>query len=48
MDHDRIRAECEAYASAGISYVVAAPWRRTLDEWLRSMELLAGLVPFDD
>jgi probable F420-dependent oxidoreductase len=47
MDHDRIRAECDAYEAAGISYVVAAPWRRTLDEWLRSMELLSELVPFD-
>jgi probable F420-dependent oxidoreductase len=44
MDHDRIRAELEAYAEAGISYVVAAPWRTGLDDWLRSMELLASLT----
>jgi probable F420-dependent oxidoreductase len=47
MEHDRIRAERDAYEAAGIGYVVAAPWRRTLDEWLRSMELLSGLVQFD-
>lgn len=44
MDHDRIRAEHAAYENAGISYVVAAPWRTDLDDWLRSMDLLAGLV----
>ncbi|MCU0269316.1 MAG: LLM class F420-dependent oxidoreductase [Acidimicrobiales bacterium] len=44
MDHDRIRAEREAYEAAGIDEVVAAPWRSDLDAWLRSMELLAGLV----
>jgi probable F420-dependent oxidoreductase len=44
MDPDRIRAEREAYEAAGVSYVVAAPWQTTLDGWLRSMELLAGLV----
>lgn len=44
MDHDRIVRERAAYAEAGISYVVAAPWRTDLDAWLRSMELLAGLV----
>jgi probable F420-dependent oxidoreductase len=44
MGHDRIRAEREGYAEAGISYVVCAPWRTTLDEWLRSMEELARLT----
>jgi probable F420-dependent oxidoreductase len=44
MDHDRIRAEREAYAAAGVSHVVAAPWRTDLDGWLRSMDLLVGLV----
>jgi hypothetical protein len=24
--------------------VVSAPWRKDLDAWLRSMDLLAGLV----
>jgi probable F420-dependent oxidoreductase len=44
MEHDRIRSEREAYADAGISYVVCAPWRKDLDDWLRSMDLLAGLT----
>jgi probable F420-dependent oxidoreductase len=44
MDPDRIRAECAAYEEAGISYVVAAPWRTGLDDWLRSMDQLAELV----
>ena len=44
MDHDRIRAERDAFAAAGITYVVAAPWQKDLDGWLRSMELLAALV----
>jgi len=48
MDPDRIRAELDAYAAAGVSYVVSAPWRTTIDDWLRSMDLLAeigGLTP---
>lgn len=44
MEHDRIRDERERYEAAGVSYVVAAPWRNDLDEWLRSMEQLADLV----
>ncbi len=44
MDHDRIRAEHEAYAEAGIDYVVCAPWRTQLDDWLRSMDVLAELT----
>jgi probable F420-dependent oxidoreductase len=44
MDPDRIRAELDAYGEAGVSYVVAAPWRTDLDDWLRSMELLADLA----
>ena len=47
MDHDRIRREVDEYAAAGVSYVVAAPWRTDLDEWLTSMEQLAGLVGLD-
>jgi hypothetical protein len=38
----------DAYRAAGVSYVVCAPWRRTLDDWLGSMEQLAaigGLTP---
>ena len=44
MDADVIRAERDAYAAAGIEYVVAAPWRKDLDGWLRSMDLLAEIV----
>lgn len=44
MEPDRIRRELEAYAGAGIDYVVSAPWRTSVDDWLRSMELLAELV----
>jgi probable F420-dependent oxidoreductase len=44
MEHDRIRRECEAYEATGIEHVVSAPWRTTVDDWLRSMEQLAALV----
>ncbi len=44
MEPDRIRQELAAFTEAGIQHVVAAPWRRELDDWLRSMDLLAGLV----
>lgn len=44
MDHGVIRAEAAAYADAGVTHVVSAPWRETVDDWLRSMEILMGLV----
>lgn len=44
MDADRIRREYDEFADAGIGHVVCAPWRNDLDEWLRSMDTLAGLV----
>lgn len=44
MEHDRIRSERDAYAEVGVDYVVCAPWRTNLDDWLRSMELLAELT----
>jgi probable F420-dependent oxidoreductase len=44
MDPDLIRAERDAYEAAGIQYVISAPWRTDLDDWLRTMELLAGIV----
>jgi probable F420-dependent oxidoreductase len=44
MDHGVIREEAAAYADAGVTHVVSAPWRETVDDWLRSMELLSGLV----
>lgn len=48
MPPDQIRAELEAYEAAGVSYVVAAPWRTDLDDWLRSMDLLAELAGLAD
>ena len=44
MEVDRIRREHEAFAAAGVQHMVSAPWRWDLDEWLRSMELLADIV----
>jgi len=44
MEPDRIRRERDEYEDAGIEYVVSAPWRTTLDDWLRAMEKLAELV----
>jgi probable F420-dependent oxidoreductase len=44
MDADTIRRELDAYRAVGVTEVVAAPWRTELDDWLRSMETLAGIV----
>jgi hypothetical protein len=44
IDPDRIRRECDEYAAAGIQHVVSAPWRTTIDDWLRAMEQLAELT----
>jgi probable F420-dependent oxidoreductase len=44
MDPGLIREELAAFTAAGIQHVVSAPWRTELDDWLRSMDLLAGLV----
>jgi probable F420-dependent oxidoreductase len=44
MDPGRIKDECAAFAGAGIQHVVAAPWQRDLNDWLRSMDQLAELV----
>jgi probable F420-dependent oxidoreductase len=44
MEPDRIRRELDEFAAAGFQHVVSAPWRSTLDEWLRSMEQLAALA----
>ena len=44
MEPDLIKDEREAFEAAGVQHVVAAPWQRDLDSWLRSMDLLAGLV----
>jgi probable F420-dependent oxidoreductase len=44
MDPDEIRRERAVFEEAGIQHVICAPWREDLDAWLRSMDLLAGLV----
>lgn len=44
MDRDRIRRERDELAAAGVQHVVSAPWRENVDDWLRSMELLVGLL----
>lgn len=44
MEPDTIRAERDAWLAAGVQYVVCAPWRTGLDDWLRSMEQLAAIV----
>jgi probable F420-dependent oxidoreductase len=44
MEADRIRREYAGYEDAGVQHVVTAPWRTDLDDWLRSMDALAGLV----
>lgn len=38
---DDLRREIEAYAGAGVQHLMAAPTQRTIDDWLRSVELLA-------
>jgi probable F420-dependent oxidoreductase len=44
MDPAQIRDEQAAFAEAGIQHVVAAPWRRDLEEWRQAMRDLAALV----
>lgn len=44
MDPDDIRRERGEFEAAGIQHVVSAPWRSDLDDWLRSMDLLAGIT----
>src|SRR4051794_530181 len=44
MDPGQITDERDAFAAAGVQHVVAAPWQKDVDAWLRSMDLLAELV----
>ncbi len=44
MDPAQIAEEAEAYAAAGVTHVVSAPWRTNADDWIRSMELLTEIV----
>ena len=43
MEPERIARELDEFADVGFQHVVSAPWRTSLDDWLRSMEQLAGL-----
>jgi probable F420-dependent oxidoreductase len=44
MDPGLIREERDAFEAAGVQHMVAAPWRKDLDAWLRSMDVLAEIV----
>jgi len=44
MDHSQITDELAAYSEAGVQHVVSAPWRKSGEDWIRSMELLVELV----
>ena len=44
MDPGLIAEERAAFAEAGVQHMVAAPWQKDLDSWLRSMDLLAEIV----
>jgi probable F420-dependent oxidoreductase len=44
MDPGLIREEQGAFEAVGVQHMVAAPWQKDLDSWLRSMDLLAGIV----
>lgn len=44
MEPGLIAEERDAFAAAGIQHVVAAPWQKDIDAWLKSMDLLAEIV----
>jgi len=44
MEPAQIRDEYAAFGDAGVQHAVSAPWRSNLDDWLRSMDLLAEIV----
>jgi probable F420-dependent oxidoreductase len=44
MDPGLIREEQAQFEAAGVQHVVAAPWQKDLDAWLRSMDVLAELL----
>jgi probable F420-dependent oxidoreductase len=44
MDTDLIRRERDEFEAAGVQHMVAAPWQKDLDSWLRSMDQLASLL----
>jgi alkanesulfonate monooxygenase SsuD/methylene tetrahydromethanopterin reductase-like flavin-dependent oxidoreductase (luciferase family) len=48
MDVERIVRERDDYAAAGITHMLAAPWRTDLPSWLESMRRLADLLQLVD
>jgi hypothetical protein len=44
MAPDEIANEYREFEAAGVQEVVCAPWRSTLDDWLRAMDALAELI----
>lgn len=44
MDPGVIRDENAAYEAAGVQHMVAAPWRKDIESWVKSMDLLADIV----
>ena len=44
MPPEEIAHERGQFEAAGVQHVVAAPWRSTIDDWLRSMEQLAKIL----
>lgn len=44
MEAAQIRDEAVAYAEAGVTHVVSAPWRTDGEDWIHSMEMLAEIV----
>lgn len=44
MPQEQIAEERAGFESAGIDYVIAAPWRSDLESWLASMDELADIL----
>ena len=44
MDPGLIREERAEFEAVGVQHMVAAPWQKDLDSWLRSMDLLAEIL----
>jgi hypothetical protein len=43
-DFDTILGELDDYIAAGVTHVVPEPRQRNMDDYLRSIEALAGLM----
>jgi probable F420-dependent oxidoreductase len=42
--HDEVRRQLDEYRALGVDHLIGVPVQRDLDSWLRSVEVLAGLV----